>query len=180
MPTMTPPSLQPIRQRLAAACSGLLGCVLAVMASLAQAQPQAGAAAQLQLQARLFHSASGGFSADVLAPGGPDLVNVVASDDPSSATLVVVVVTLASGTLLPADTPVRLVVRDQPARGGGQRLVLDRRQPLGLQPRGGTVHLAFWLQGTGCRPLQLQARMAVAGDAVPLSASAALPFACGE
>ena len=137
-------------------------------------------AAQLQLQARLFHSGSGSFSADLLAPGGPELVNVVASQDPSTATLVVVAVKLAPGTALRSDTPVRLTVREQAPRGGAQRVLMDRRLSVGALPRGGTAHLGFWLQGTGCRPLHLQARMVVAGLAAPLSAATTVPFACGE
>jgi hypothetical protein len=139
-----------------------------------------GNAVQLQLQARLFHSATGSFSADVLAPGGPELVNVVASQDPSTATLVVVAVTLAPGAVLSSDTLLRLTVREQAPHGGGSRVMLDRNQRVGALPRGGTAHLAFWLQGTGCRPLRLQVRMVPTVSAAPLSAAATVPFACGE
>ena len=175
---MTPHPRQNFRYRLVFADACLLTCALTCVATQALGTP--GDAVQLQLQARLFRSATGSFSADVLAPGGPELVNVVASQDPSTATLVVVAVKLAAGTVLRSDTPLRLTVREQAPRTGAQRVMLDRSLSVGALPRGGTAHLAFWLQGTGCRPLHLQVRLAMAGSAAPLSAAATLPFACGE
>jgi len=133
----------------------------------------------VQLQARLFYSATGTFSRDVLAPGGPELVNVIASEDPSSATLVVVAVKLAPGKVIRSDTPLRLTVREQAPHGRAQRVMLDRSLSIGALPRGGTAHMAFLVQGTGCRPLSLQAKLAVSG-AAPLSMTAQVPFACGE
>ncbi|MDE2159075.1 MAG: hypothetical protein KGJ30_09135 [Burkholderiales bacterium] len=144
------------------------------------AAPAQDALAQLQLEARLFQSTSGTFSADVLAPGGPELWNVVTGPDSSTAMLVVVAVKLAPGAVLRAQTPVRLIAREQATRGGHRRILLDRSLPLGALARGGTTHLAFWLQGTGCRPLDLQVTMRAADAAAPLSAAATVPFACGE
>ena len=175
---MTPQPPQNFRHRFLFASACLLTCTLTCAATQVLGAP--GDAVQLQLQARLFHSGTGSFSADVLVPGGPELVNVVASQDPSTATLVVVAVKLAPGTVLRSDTPLRLTVREQTPHGGAQRVTLDRSLSVGALPRGGTAHLAFWLQGTGCRPLHLQARLAMAGLAVPLSAAATVPFACSE
>lgn len=133
---------------------------------------------QLQLQARLFHGASGTFSTDVLATGGPELVNVIASADPSTATLVLVVVQLAPNTVLPSDARVRLTAREKLGKGG--RLLQDSSLGVGPVARGGVQHVGFWLQGTGCRELQLQARLTVPGRARPMWASATLPFVCQE
>ena len=175
---MTTPSRRPIVRHWLVASACLLAGVCAQAATAAPGAP--GPAVQLQLQARLFHSSSGSFSADVLAPGGPELVNVVASQDPSTATLVVVAVKLAPDTVLRSETPLRLTVREQAPRGGKPRLMLDRSLAVGALARGGTAHLAFWLQGTGCRPLQLQAKLAAAGAGPAASAAATVPFACGE
>jgi hypothetical protein len=135
----------------------------------------------LELQARLFFSGSGGFSQDLLAPDAPAPVNVVAEADPSTATLVTVLVRQPEGSLLPSDSRVRLVVREAAVGGKGERIVLDRTLSLGVMPEGGAVHLGFWVQGTGCRPLLLQARLTPARAlAPPAAAQARLPFACGE
>lgn len=175
---MTTRSRLPIARHLLVAIAALQTGACALAAAPAPGAP--GPAVQLQLQARLFHSGSGSFSADVLAPGGPELVNVVASQDPSTATLVVVAVKLAPDTVLRSETPLRLTVREQVPRGGAQRVMLDRSLGVGALARGGTAHLAFWLQGTGCRPLHLQARLADAGSGAAASATATVPFACGE
>ncbi|HET7795656.1 MAG TPA: hypothetical protein VFL64_19880 [Rhizobacter sp.] len=175
---MTPRLFAPLGRRLLLVGAGLLSCALACAVTPEPGAPRA--AVELQLQARLFHSASGSFSADVLAPGAPELFNVVASQDPSTATLVLVAVKLAPDTVLRSDTPLRLTVRELAPQGQGQRLMLDRSQRVGALPRGGTAHLAFWLQGTGCRALRLQVKMAIAGQAAPLAATATVPFACSE
>lgn len=155
-------------------------CALTCAATQVRGAPDEAVQLQLQLQARLFYSATGSFSADLLAPGGPELVNVVASQDPSTATLVLVAVKLAPGTVLRSNTPLRLTVHEEAPRRGGLRVLLDRCQSVGALPRGGTAHLAFWLQGTGCRPLHLRVRMVIAGRTAPVTAAATVPFACGE
>lgn len=175
---MTTHPRHPVGRRLLALCACLHAGVFAPAAIAAAGAPAA--AVQLQIQARLFYSGSGGFSADVLAPGGPELVNVVASADPSTATLVVVAVKLAPDTVMRSETPLRLTVREQHPSSSKQRVMLDRSLSVGALARGGTAHLAFWLQGTGCRPLHLQARLAAAGAGAPTLAAATLPFACGE
>ena len=133
---------------------------------------------QLQLQARLFHGDSGTFSADVLTIGGPELVNVIVSADPSVATLVLIVVHLAPNTVLPSDARVRLIAREK--LGKGERLLQDSSLPVGPVARGGRQYVGFWLQGTGCRELRLEARLTVPGQATPMRASATLPFVCQE
>ena len=133
---------------------------------------------QLQLQARLFHGASGTFSKDALAIGGPELVNVIASADPSTATLVLVVVQLSPNTVVPSDSRVRLTAREK--LGKGERLLQDRSLRVGPVARGGRQYVGFWLDGTGCRELRLEALLTVPGEVTPMRASAALPFKCQE
>ena len=136
----------------------------------------------LSLQAKLFFSKSASFSADVLAPNGPELVNVVARDDPSGATLVLVAVALPGGLSLPADSHVRLVAL---AAGKGRTpatRLLDSTVRLGVVGTGGTTHLGFWLPATGCRPVQLRATLTAArqSGAGSVSIQSLIPFACGE
>lgn len=148
------------------------------MAAVAAAEaPVAGGV--VTLQARLFHSGSGQFSADLLQPGAPDLVNVVAAKDPSSAALVTVVVTLPKDLAVPSETQVHLLARERGTRGAN-RVLADRRLPLGALARGGSTHLGFWLQGTGCRPVELQATLKLPAAVAPVVSRATLPFACGE
>ncbi len=137
-------------------------------------------AVRLELQARLFHSASATFSNDVLAGDAPALVNVVARDDPSTASLVTVAVRLAPGVSLRSDAMLRLTARSAAARGTAARTLIDRALPVGAVASGGVTHVGFWLQGTGCRPVQLQATLAIPGQSPPLKAVASIPFACGE
>ncbi len=134
----------------------------------------------LSLQAKLFFSKSASFSPDVLTPGGPELVNVVARDDPSSATLVVVAVSLPRGLSLPADSRVRLVAL---AAGKGRmpaKRLVDSTVPLGVVSTGGVTHIGFWLPATGCQPVQLRATLTVARQGGTVLAQSLIPFACGE
>jgi len=137
-------------------------------------------AVRLTLQARLFHSTSATFSNDVLAGDAPALFNIVARDDPSTASLVTVAVTLAPGVALRSDAMLRLTARSAVARGGGVRVLVDRTLPVGAVASGGVTHVGFWLQGTGCQPVQLEATLAIPGQATPLKAAATIPFACSE
>lgn len=134
---------------------------------------------RLGIEARLFYSASGKFSADVLARGGPELFNVVAGKDASTASLVTVIVSLANDVGLPSDARLRLTARERP-RGGGGRILTDRSVAVGAVDQGGVMHLGFWLQGTGCRPVQLLASLTVPRRAGPVTATATIPFACAE
>lgn len=141
------------------------------------------ATAKLSIQARLFQAKSGTLSADVLAPGAPDLVNVVARDDPSTSTLVLVAVALADGSALPSDSRVRLVARERVSRSAGDphtRTVLDKAVTLGTVSKGGMTHIPFWLPDVGCRSVDLKATLSVARQPVSLSASAVIPFVCSE
>ncbi len=180
---MNTPSLRsslPSRPALASLQFGLVTAVCAatllVPASYAAEGP---VPAVVALQARLFYSSTGQLSADVLLPGGPELVNVVAAANASTASLVTVVVSLAKGTAIPSNSSVRLSARERSAGGAGRTLV-DRSVAVGALAQGGVLHLGFWLQGTGCRPVQLQATLSIAGRAVPVAAAATLPFACNE
>lgn len=153
-------------------------CMVWILIGAASASAQE-SAARLALEARLFYSTTGKFSANVLAPGGPELVNVVAGKDASTASLVTVVVSLANDAVMPSDASLRLTARERPAAGGG-RILTDRSVALGAVARGGVMHAGFWLQGTGCRPVQLLASLTVTGRAAPVTATATVPFACAE
>jgi hypothetical protein len=145
-----------------------------------QTQNVGGLKPALSMQAKLFFSASASFSPDVLAPAGPDLVNVVARDDPSGSTLVVVVVALPRGLSLPADSRVRLVaLASGKGRTPAKRLV-DSTVPLGVVGTGGVTHIGFWVPGTGCQPVQLRATLTVARQGGAVSAQSLVPFTCGE
>ena len=159
-----------------AACAA--SCLLALIAT--NAWSASVDTIRLALEARLFRAKTGSLSPDVLAPDGPPLVNVIASPDPPSATLIVVVVKLPPGESLSSDTLLRLTVREQLAHRSRARVMFDRRVKVGAIESGGTTHLGFWLEGTGCKPLSLVAKLSVAGTAEPMSVSATLPFACGE
>lgn len=157
--------------------------VLLVVAFAALTQTSLAAAdavATLSIQAKLFQSKSGTFTADVLAAGAPELVNVVARDDPSTSSLVVVAVALADGKVLPADSSVRLVARERASHGGRARTVVDKTVPLGSVSKGGTAHLGFWLSDVGCRAVELKVTMTVARQPVSLSAASIIPFICNE
>lgn len=137
-------------------------------------------AVQLELQARLFHSGSGSFSEDVLSSGGADLVNVIASENPSTATLVIAAVKLAPNAVLRSDAKLRLLAREKLGKGRGERVMVDSRLAVGPVSRGGKTNLGFWLQGTGCHELLLEAKLIIPGQAAPIVAEATLPFVCGE
>ncbi len=134
---------------------------------------------QLTLQAKLFHSRSGNFSGDVLQAGGPPLVNIVAAADPSTASLVTVALTLPARAVLRSDARVRLLAREQLANGN-VRTLADRTLSVGAVARGSVAHFGFWLQGTGCRPVQLKATLMLPGQTATPGTTATLPFACGE
>jgi hypothetical protein len=134
--------------------------------------------ATLDIQAKLYRHKLGNFSSDVLAAGGPELGNVVAGDEASNATLVLVVVELAEKKAISSRSSVRLVARESQARGA--RVLLDRSQQLGTVDRGGRTHIAFWLPGTGCRPIALSATLTVNGEPAKISKNAELPFVCNE
>ncbi|MBK9440981.1 MAG: hypothetical protein IPN53_06520 [Comamonadaceae bacterium] len=148
--------------------------------SLAQTAAALAAPARLSLQAKLFFSKSASLSADVLAPGGPELLNVVALDDPSTATLVLVAVALPRGLSLPSDSRVRLVALESAKGRAPAKRLLDSTIPLGVVGTGGITHLGFWLPATGCRQVQLRATLTVARQAGAQSAQSLIPFACGE
>ena len=141
--------------------------------------------ASVAIKARLFHSTSGELSVDVLGSGAPPLVNVVAGADPSKSSLVIVAVTLAPDQVIASDSHLRFVAQELAPAAGAKttpraRILLDRTVSVGPISRGGTTHLAFWLAGTGCRPVNLQATLSPARQKGQVVAGATLPFACGE
>lgn len=137
-------------------------------------------ALQMTLEARLFRSGSGQFSANLLAPGAPELVNVVAAPDPSTAILVLVVVKLGPDQAVSSNSKVSLVVRENASRGRKGKTLPARTASLGPVARGATTHIPFWLQDTGCTPLTLTARIVLPGQSVPTPVVADVPFACSE
>lgn len=142
-------------------------------------------AATLSLQARLFQARSGSLSADVLAPNAPELVNVVARDDPATSGVVTVAIRLADGQVLPSDSRVRLVAREAAAKSPPRRgrLLLDKTVKLGAVSKGGNTHIAFWLSDIGCRAVELTATLGVVPAArLPTIApvKSTIPFVCSE
>lgn len=158
---------------------GALLCAATPAGSAWAATPDTPDPPQVTLQVRLFYSRSGNFSGDVLQAGGTPLINIVAAADPSTASLVTVVLTLPPQAVLRSDARVRLRAREQLANGSSRTLI-DRTLSVGAVTKGSVAHFGFWLQGTGCRPVQLKAKLMLPGQATTPGATAMLPFACGE
>jgi hypothetical protein len=134
----------------------------------------------LTLQAKLFYSKSANFSTDMLAPGGPELGNVVIRDDPSTSSFVIVAIAVADNQELPFNARVRLVAREVTKAPGRSRVVLDRTMTLVGGRKGGSTHVGFWLPDVGCRPVALVATLSAAKLPKPVSTEAMLPFVCNE
>ena len=136
--------------------------------------------AKLSLQAKLFYSKSGGFSGDILAPGGPELGNVVIRDDPSTSSFVIGAITLADAQEMPFNSRVRLLAREPASKRARSRVVLDRVVTLAGGRKGGVTHIGFWLSDIGCRPVELQATLSAAQLPKTVATKATLPFVCNE
>ncbi len=158
----------------------LLGWALASLLAGAARADAPGSAPRLALEARLYYSGSGTFSDDVLKPGGPDLVNVVAHPDPSSASLVTVVISLAKDALLRAPTRLRVVARERPEPHRGAHTLVNSTVTVAPVARGGSTHVGFWLEGTGCRPIEVKATLTEAGRSAPVTATTLIAFSCAE
>lgn len=156
----------------------LLTCLAALLMSPVFAA--ADDAAKLSVQAKLFYSKSGSFSADMLAPGGPELGNVVIRDDPSTSSLVIVAITLNDAQELPFNSRVRLIAREPASKRARSRVVLDRVVTLAGGRKGGVTHVGFWLPDIGCRPVELQATLSAAQLPKAIATKATLPFVCNE
>jgi hypothetical protein len=130
------------------------------------------------MRAMLFYSDSGTFSPDLLSYRGlVNLWNVPANQrldheigGPSNATLVMIEV---RGPIESYDPGRRVDFRAI----SGKKVLLHRASDIYLSARG-VGYVAFWLQGTGCEPIQLSARLI--GQAEASMHSATIPFRCGE
>jgi hypothetical protein len=60
----------------------------------------------------------------------------------------------------------------------GERIVLQKTLDLGVFSEKGRFYAAFWLYGTGCRPITLSAKMA--GQASNSKIEKKIDFKCGE
>lgn len=125
------------------------------------------------VQARLFLNHSGTLSKPVDAK--TELWNAVIGErnipGPSNATFIDVRVQGEPGSFDP-DARVELVVVD---KATGKNLQSQAAE-VGVLDVHGSYHVGFWIQKTGCVPLEVRAR--VAGSKV--GKSLVIPFACGE
>jgi hypothetical protein len=135
-------------------------------------------------QARLFNSATGEFSADILGKGGLTLGNVPAGKYASVSTFVVVRVRLSKGASALQDTRVRLVATEKGTQlfapkntAIRDRVILDQTAGIGPVSDDGMTHVGFWLAHTGCRSIALTATIAGTPAA---KATQVLPFTCYE
>lgn len=147
---------------------------------IAEARADDPGSPRLALEARLYHSGSGTFSADVLKQGGPELVNVVASEDPSNASLLTVVISLPDGAVLRTPTRLRVVARERPQAHKTAHTLADSTVTVAPVAKGGITHVGFWLEGTGCRPIEVKATLTEAGRSKSVTATTSIPFSCGE
>lgn len=153
-----------------AGCWAIVATCVAPVASVAQGAPS------LAIEARLFESATGRLSDDVLAPGGRPLGNVVMGEQASTSTLVVVRV--VSEGPLPVEARLRLVANE--TSKAGARTLLDSIVPVPPQAASGVAaYVGFWLADTGCAPIALRAEL-LAPEAPTVSRDAALGFTCNE
>ena len=136
--------------------------------------------AEIHLHAQMFHAGSGTLSSDVLAAGGPELGNVVAGDNPSTSTLVIAEISLAPDQVISSDAQVALLARESATPPKQGRVLLERSVDIGAIRRGGKIHIGFWLDGTGCMPLELHATVRSKEDSPLASTKTTIPFICYE
>lgn len=129
---------------------------------------------RISLRAMLFYSDRGTFSPDLIAHP-VSLFNTVIGEGSaggaSNATLVVAVVSGEAGSYDPTRR-VELTVTS------GGREVFKRAEDTSVMSRDGRTYVGFWLYGTGCRRLQLSARILGQTPSTPVTAT--IPFRCGE
>jgi hypothetical protein len=160
--------------------SSAVGVVLLVLfpllADAAASIPQtSGAYRVVSVEALLFYSDSGSFSADVLRDSTFSLWNAPtgggSARGPSTATLLRVVL---AGP--PNSYPRQLRLRVSGRAGG--RTVLSRTSRLGVFGSDGRYYSGFWLYDTGCLPVLVSAELVGANP--PSRLHARLGFECGE
>ena len=126
-----------------------------------------------RVEAKLFYSHTGTLSPPI-APTFA-LWNVIIGEggasEPSDATLIDVVLKGTPGSYAP-DASVDLVVSN--AESG--RVISRQSASVGVLSSAGEFHVAFWLAGTGCEPLAIEASLHGAKAATRIE----VPFACGE
>ena len=156
------------------------GWVVAFLLAPTAAADNSGSLPRLALEARLYYSGSGTLSADALKPGGPELVNVVAGQDPSNASLLTVVISLPDDSVLRSPTRLRVVARERPEAHQRARTLADSTVTVPPVAKAGVTHVGFWLEGTGCRAIEVKATLTEAGRRAPVTASTSIPFSCAE
>lgn len=138
----------------------------------------------LKIEARLFHSRTGFFSEDVLAPDAPGLGNVIIGENASSSAIVIVRINTTPA--LPTNTKLRLVAKETSTNKTTAnarvklRKLLDSTVTVPSTAADNTpVYIGFWLSDVGCMQVALKANLTTAG-AVSATASATLDFLCYE
>lgn len=124
------------------------------------------------IEMRLFFHHSGTFS-DKLT-GKEQLWNTMIGEgwarEPSTATLVDI--TVKDLEKLADQKIVELTVKNADSK----KIVSTQSQPVGVLSKSSEYHAPFWLNDTGCEPLQL----IVAIKGTSEKREAVIPFACGE
>ena len=136
--------------------------------------------ATINLHAMLFYAGSGTLSSDILVPGGAELGNVVAGENPSTSTLVIAEISLAPDQVLSSDSYVEIAAEENTNSDVDGRVLLERSVTLGAVTRGGKTHIGFWLQDTGCAPVELRATLRGNKHLLLASTKATIPFVCNE
>lgn len=134
----------------------------------------------IYLHAQMFYAGTGTLSSDVTVSGGSEMGNVVAGDNPSTSTLVIAEISLARDQVISSDSRVALLARESANSPSQGRVLLERSVVVGPIRRGGKTHIGFWLDGTGCVPLELQAELVNNENAPIASITTTIPFACYE
>lgn len=159
--------------RAGAACAGLL---LGSLGAAAAHAPSAAAEYRITaVRAMLFNADSGTLTRDVLAEPRPALWNTVIgegeSGGPSTSVLVTVEVAGEEGSW-EEGRGVELVARTD------EHEILRHALELNVMNDAGRTFVGFWLDGTGCDAIRLQAR--ITGQRNPSARTAEIPFECGE
>lgn len=124
------------------------------------------------IKVRLFFHHSGTFS-DKLT-GKEQLWNTMIGEgwarEPSTATLVDI--TVKGSEKFDDQEFVELTVKNADSK----KIISTQSQPVGVPSKSANYHVPFWLNDTGCEPLQLIASIKETLE----KREAIIPFACGE
>jgi hypothetical protein len=129
----------------------------------------------LRIEAKLFYSNSGRFSANIL--GNPKIVlhNVIIGEGtvegPSEQTLLIVRVKGPARDALDGLS-LRIIATAQPDT------LADREIAVGTMNSAGNYYAACWLDGTGCSPVEIEVQLKLGTDV--RRAKALIPFQCSE